>query len=377
MREFTDGNAGSQKSSGGAKNPLRKFIRRALSAAYLTMACFHIAATLATAQPVASEAKKVVAMFGARSGASWPLWIAKDGAYYRKHGLDVEMVFGIHPAPIAAIIAGHAVMTSTGSDPGVLAVANDPSLTLIASFLNKGTFALVAAKNLRSMQQLGGKRIGVGRVGDPPYFFTLSLLGKVGLGARDVQWVSTGVDAAARAAALQSGQIDAALVTAPAYFRLEAAGFPVLGLLSDYEDIYVSTYYLFRKETVANNRKVAEAFVKAHAEAIKRFYDDKPFAAQTMIKYGGARDQEDANRVYDLFSKSRLFEAIPYVLRDSIKAAVERQSQAQPQLKQFDFSKVIDNSVVDRLVKEGFFEGVFGPSISELQRKRHAQAFGR
>src|SRR5207249_6064108 len=46
---------------------------------------------------------------------------------------------------------------SAGADPGILAVASDPSLTLIGSFPNKGTFALVAARNLKNMQQLGGK----------------------------------------------------------------------------------------------------------------------------------------------------------------------------------------------------------------------------
>lgn len=338
----------------------------------LVLVCLNAISPLAFAQE-----QKAVAMYGARSGASWPLWLAKEGGYYKKHGLDVELVFGVHPAPIVAIISGQAIMTSTGADPGVLAVANDPSLTLIGSFLNKASFALIAAKNFRSARELGGKKIGVGRVGDPPYHITVSLLEKFAIGARDVQWVSIGADAATRAAALQSGQIDATLVTAPSYFRLEAGGFPVLALVSDYEDIYVSTYYLFRKETVATNRKAAETFVKAHAEAIKRFYDDKAFAAQTMIKYGGAKDQQDAGRVYDLFGKGRLFEPIPYVLRDSVKAAVERQSQAQPQLRQFDFAKVIDNGVVERLVKEGYFEALFGPSIRELQQKRQAQAFGR
>ena len=325
----------------------------------------------------AQEVKKVAAMYGARSGASWPLWMAREGGYYRKYGLDVELVFGIHPAPIAAILSGYAVMTSSGSDPAVLAVAQSSSLVLTGSFLNKGSFALVAAKNFTSIPQLTGKKIGVGRVGDPPYHFTVSLLDKFGIPAKDVQWVSTGVDAAARAAALQSGQIDAALVTAPSYFRLEAAGFPSLGLVSDYEDIYVSTYYMFRRDSMISERKIVEAFIKAHAEAIKRFYDDKPFALKTMIQYGGARDQNDATKAYDIFAKSRSFEAVPYVLKDSLKAAVERQSQLQPQLKQFDFSKSIDNSIVDRLVKEGYFEETFGPSIRELQRKRQAQAFGR
>jgi ABC-type nitrate/sulfonate/bicarbonate transport system substrate-binding protein len=349
----------------------RKLVRWSWIGIWLALIYFHIAPALVSAQ----ELRKVAAMYGARSGASWPLWIAKEGGYYKRHGLDVEMVFGVHPAPIAAILSGYAFMTSTGSDPGVLAVAQTNSLVLTGSFLNKGTFALVAAKNLTSMQQLAGKKIGVGRVGDPPYHFTVSLLDKFGLSAKDVHWVSMGVDAATRAAALQSGQIDAALVTAPSYFRLEAAGFRVLGMVSDYEDIYVSTYYMFRRDSVTGDRKTVETFIKAHAEAIKRFYDDKPFAVQTMVHYGGARDQNDAGKAYEIFAKSRSFEPVPYVLKDSVKAAVERQSQAQPQLKQFDFSKVIDNSIVDRLIKEGFFEEVFGPSVRDLQQKRRAQAF--
>ncbi|MGH7772377.1 MAG: ABC transporter substrate-binding protein [Candidatus Binatia bacterium] len=331
-----------------------------------------------TSAQIAASAKlqKVTAIYGARSGASWPLWIAKEAGYYRKYGLDVELVFGVHPAPIAAIMSGHAVMTSAGADPAILAVSKDSSLEAIGSFMNKGSFALVAAKNLTNIKQLAGKRIGVGRVGDPPYHFTVSLLKKFGVNPKDVHWFSTGVDAASRAAALQSGQIDAALITAPSYFRLEVAGLPVLALLSDHDDIFVSTYYLFQKATVINNRQLAEAFIKAHAEAIKRFYDDRAFAMQIMIKYGGARNEEDAGRVYELFKKSRMFEPIPYILKGSVVDVVERQSQEQPYLRQFDFSKVINNTLVDQLVKDGFFENLFGPSIREEQQRKRAQAFG-
>ncbi len=80
--------------------------------------------------------------------------------------------------------------------------------------------------------------------------------------------LQAGVDAAALAAALRTGQVDAALITAPAYFRLQAAGLPVLAVLLDHEDIYVSTYYLFRREALTKERPMALAFVKAHAEAI-------------------------------------------------------------------------------------------------------------
>ncbi|HJU60691.1 MAG TPA: ABC transporter substrate-binding protein [Candidatus Binatia bacterium] len=324
-----------------------------------------------------AKLQKVTALYGARSGASWPMWMAKQGGYYRKHDLEVELVFGVHPAPIAAVISGQAAMTPAGADPALLSISKDSSLVLVGSYLNKGSFALVAGKNIKQISQLAGKRVGVGRVGDPPYHFTLSLLRKHGINTKDIQWLSVGVDAAARAASLHSGQIDATLITAPAYFRLEAAGFPVLAVLSDYEDIFVSTYYLFRRETVLTNRLVAEGFIKAHAEAIKRFYGDRTFAMQVMMKYGGAKDVEDASRVYNLFAKSRMFEPIPYVLKGSVEGVIERQRQEQPYLKDFDFSKSVDNSLVEQLAREGFFERLFGPEIREEQRKKQALAYGR
>jgi ABC-type nitrate/sulfonate/bicarbonate transport system substrate-binding protein len=322
------------------------------------------------AQPL----QKAVAMVGARSGASWPLWIAKEARLYNKYGLDVELVYAVHPGPIAAIISGHASMTSAGSDPALLAAAKDPSLVVLGGFMNKGSFAMIGSKTATDMKQLAGKKIGVGRVGDPPYHMAVSLLKKYGMTSRDVQWVSIGVDAAARAAALQTGQVDAALITAPAYFRLQAAGLPVLAVLLDHEDIYVSTYYLFRKEALTKERPMAMGFVKAHAEAIKRFYDDKAFATGIMIKYGGARNADDANRVYDLFQKARVLESIPYALKGSVDAVIERQGQ---DLKGADLTKMIDNSLVDQLVREKYFEKVFGATIRDEQQRRQAQAFGR
>jgi hypothetical protein len=44
-------------------------------------------------------------------------------------------------------------------------------------------------------------------------------------------------------------------------------------------------------------------------------------------------------------------------------------------LKAFDFHRVIDNSVIDRLVKEGWFEQLFGPGIKAEEQKKAKLAF--
>jgi hypothetical protein len=69
-----------------------------------------------------------------------------------------------------------------------------------------------------------------------------------------------------------------------------------------------------------------------------------------------------------------VLEPVPYALKGSIEAVVERQGQ---ELKGADFSKMIDNSLVDQLVKEKYFETVFGAAIRDEQQRRQAMAFGR
>src|SRR6185295_1168138 len=135
----------------------------------------------------------------------------------------------------------------------------------------KSLFALMAPDSFASVRDLKGKRIGVSQLGDAPYNYAVGLLSKFGLGPKDVQWVPIGTDVNGRAAALVSGRVDATMLTAPVYFKLEAQGFKALANTSDYDDLYAPTVYVFKKSYVAANPTVPERLIKAHTEAIKRF----------------------------------------------------------------------------------------------------------
>jgi ABC-type nitrate/sulfonate/bicarbonate transport system substrate-binding protein len=175
--------------------------------------------------------------------------------------------------------------------------------------------------------------------------------------------------------ALTSGRADATLLTAPAYFKLEEQGYKSIANLADYNDIYLSSVDLFTRKTVTANPKLPELIIKAHAEAIKRFYDDKAFAVKAYIAYD-KQDPADVGRMYDQLAKANALERVPYVLADAVKSISEQaNSQAETQLKSADLHKVVDNSVVDRLVKEGFFEQTFGPSIKSEQDRKAKAAF--
>jgi ABC-type nitrate/sulfonate/bicarbonate transport system substrate-binding protein len=319
--------------------------------------------------------QKITINYPDRSGASWPLWLAKEGGYYKKYGYDVDLVFAGHPAGIAMVVAGEAAMTNYSMEQALQASSRDGSLIMVGSPLNKALFALMVGKGIQSGKELKGKRFAVSQIGDAPYNYAIALLAKFGLNSRDVEWLPVGTDASGRAAALTGGRADATLLTAPQYFKVEAAGFKSLANLSDYNDVYASKVYLFKKSAVTANPKLPEAIIKAQAEAIKRFYDDKPFAVKTYLTYD-KQDPADIDRIYDLEVKGQAFDRIPYVLAGAVKSILNQaDSEASTRIRDYDFHNVIDNSIVDRLVKEGYFEKLFGAGIKAEEDRKSKEAF--
>jgi ABC-type nitrate/sulfonate/bicarbonate transport system substrate-binding protein len=321
--------------------------------------------------------QKLTVNYAARTGTTWPLYLAKEGGYYQKYGLDVNLVFAVHPAGIAMVVSGEAVMTNYPLEQAMPAASRDGSLVIMGSQYKKSSFALIAPKTFSSVRALKGKKIGVSQIGDAPYNYTVGLLAKAGLTPKDVEWVPIGTDVNGRAAALKSGRVDATMLTAPIYFKFEQQGYKSLANTSDYNDIYAPTVYVFKKTTVAANPNLAEAMIKAHAEAIKRLYDDKDFAVKAYLKYNPMDDPADVARVYDLYTKVQTYERVPYVLAAAVDYMIAHpvDEQLGAQLRAFDFRKVIDNGMVDRLVKEGFFEQLFGPGIKAEEQSKAKLAF--
>ena len=338
------------------------------------LACF--AATLFVTAAPSQPLQKITISYPTRSASSWPVFIAKEGGYYQKYGLDATIVFGVHPAGVAMVISGQAQMTNYSLETAMQAMARDGSLVVAGSWLNKADFALIGRKDIANVQALKGKRIAVSQIGDAPSNYAIALLRDYGMTSRDVQWVPVGTDVNGRAAALEGGRADATMLTAPTYYKLEEAGYKALTNLADHDDIFAATTYLMKRSTVAENPKLVEALIKAHAEAIKRFYDDKAFAVKSYITYDN-QSPAYVGRFYDTHAKGNLFQRVPYVLASAIQFVINQQTDPQliQLMKGYDYRKVVDNSIVARLVREGFFEKLFGPEIKAEEDRKAKLAF--
>jgi len=345
----------------------------------LRVSCMMTAALLSTlvAWPNAAIAQSrmtsVKIVYPAPSSTTWPLWIAKEAGLFEKNGLTATVDFALHPAGPAAVISGEALTHNLGLDTAMLAAIRGDQVVIIGSPLLVGQFALISTKAITDAKSLERKRIAVGRIGDPPYFYALGVLEALKVDTKGMQWIAAGAPPQ-RALSLRNGLADAAMLTSPDYYLLEEEGFNVLAKLQDYRQIPIATSYMFRRRVLNETPQLVEAFLKSHIEAVKRIYDDKPVVLG-VLKKQLKTDDKTLERLYDETIKAQVFERVPYVPKTALSGIVQRGKAETPELETFDFRRAIDQSMIDRLADQGFFEQVFGPGIKQEIAAKRAESF--
>ena len=83
-------------------------MRNKLSAFSYQLSALSLVVAVLASSAAAQNLQKITVNFPTRSGASWPMYIAKEGGYYQKYGLDVNLQFGVHPQGIAMLVSGEA-----------------------------------------------------------------------------------------------------------------------------------------------------------------------------------------------------------------------------------------------------------------------------
>jgi NitT/TauT family transport system substrate-binding protein len=139
-------------------------------------------ALLLTARIYAAEAPIKLRVAYPTLTASYAVtWIAKEENIFRKHGLDVELLF-IQSSPIlvAAMLAGNAPIGLTSGAPAVSSNLSGSDLVLIASLSNvSGIAYLVSSPKFTSPTELKGKVIGIDRFGGTGDFILRRTLRKL------------------------------------------------------------------------------------------------------------------------------------------------------------------------------------------------------
>ncbi|HET7006949.1 MAG TPA: ABC transporter substrate-binding protein, partial [Candidatus Binatia bacterium] len=120
---------------------------------------------LVQSSPVYTQEKKDlrIVFVSLAWNAQLPFRVANARGYFKEQGLTVEQIF-VRGGPIAitALISGNVDFASIGgAQAAIRSKARGLDLNLIASTSNYTNYTLIGAKNIRRLEDLRGKIIGI------------------------------------------------------------------------------------------------------------------------------------------------------------------------------------------------------------------------
>ena len=284
-------------------------------------------------------------------------FIAEKEHLFAKHGLEVKIVATTTTAAVQAMLGGSMNLT-LGAGPAFVTATLEgaPPFVVVSSWVNVFPYAVVARKEIVKIQELKGKTGQVGATfGSAPDVALRFGLKKMGLDPeKDVKltqmprpdWVNV-------IAQLERGDVQFSVLPPP-YDRMgEKKGFRTLFSLPDLGIHWQQNGEWILKSYVTTNREAVLRFVRALADAMTVYFNQKEKTINYLTEFLGS-NREDTEYAYQAFA--RWADRNPRPKADSIKNTLLAISSTTPKAATADPASFIDTSIVDQLLKEGYFK---------------------
>lgn len=314
-----------------------------------------LALVLGCVSGAATAQTKVVAAYGSTSILNAPIWIAKERGFFKKYGLDVELVRLTGTRITAGLVSNSVQFISSSASSPFLATLGGGDLVFVGSLLNKVPYDfIINPKSAQSFADLKGKKGAVLLRGDLTDVGLRKVLAVNGLNAaRDVAIVQgVGTDPE-RISAMQGGSVDFTVVQGDFRSVYEALGFKRLVNTADMREMDFIMSGIFTTRAYAGaNPNVVSAYVRAMAEALHVFQVDRDATVAIVAKYT-QRPVAEVAQGY-AFYKS-IMQAEPVVSEDIVRKSLDLLVETNPGARGADAKKFFIPTFADRLKAEGAF----------------------
>ena len=293
---------------------------------------------------------------GSASATQMALWLAKEGNYYQKNGLNVEVI-SIPGSSLAlqAMLSGELPIIQAGGTGPIQVNLSGTDTVIIATIAKKFTWWIFSQPNIQRMEDLKGKVFGTTRFGTQSDLASRLALRRHGIDPeRDITMVQTG-GPAETVSAMMIGKIQAAAITAPATLQARKVKLKELMDLSTLDAEYHVNGLVTTRRFIKSNEDVVRRFLRAYIEGAVRGQKDKAFAIKTMAKYFRTDDREVLEETYELIIKNG-FNIPPYP--SGIASLLEGLDKQFPKAKGAKPEDFADSRLVRELDKSGFIKSL-------------------
>ena len=306
----------------------------------------------------ASAADKLLTLYTARVMSQAYPWIAAEAGLFKKHDLEIPLIFVTPGAPaVAAILSGDSEVAVIGAASITRPfVAGNKDPVIIGGIKSLLTHSIIAKPDIKRPEQLKGKRIGVSRIGSNPHYFAVQALRHFGIDSREVSYIQAG-GAPETLAALVAQGIDAAVLTVPTDAQALKLGYHYVIYGPDLRIAYAATTFTTRRSIIAKREPVIGRFMRAMAESAKIMHTDKEYTYKVLGKYLRVDDRKLLEASYNVEIKA--LEPRLAIKPEGLQSTLDEIAPVDSRAKTIKPQEMVDTRYLDEMEKSGFMDQVW------------------
>ncbi len=277
------------------------------------------------------------------------LWMAKEIGAFGKYGVEPNFIFiSSSPVMVPALIGGDVQCAIAGANAVIAAVLGGAPIVSVASLANRPYLRLWAQPEIARIDELRGKTLGVSRFGATTDNLTRILLRRAGLeNAVNIRQLGGTLEVGL---AFRHRQIDGAVL---ATLRTDAPH-RILVELAESGIQYSMAQLVVSRDFYRRAPDTMEKIMRAYIEGVAALRDgaQKERVVKTI---GNVTRLKELKAIEEIYSDAAKYvDRVPRVEPEAVAATLELMGKKGLPIETF-----ADNSIVDRLVREGFIDQVY------------------
>jgi NitT/TauT family transport system substrate-binding protein len=303
---------------------------------------------------------KITIGYAAISPRTTPLIIAQEQGLFTKQGIEARLVL-VKGAPtlVASLISGDIEVGYTGGPAVVGAAAQGIYLKILSSVSSQLTHTLIASPNIKTAEELRGKRFGIQSIGGSTWMHTMLALEHVGLDVKrdNVSLLVIG-DSVLIGQSLEAGRIDAAVLDGALVRRLRSKGFSVISELQPANIPMLNQAIVVTQDYLQKHSETAERIIMTLVEslAFSLAPAKKPIVIKTMMRRFQISDPAIAEEGYQDYLTSVERRPIPSL--EALRNIKRLMALHNPKVAGVKVEELVDSRFVRKLDENGFIDKV-------------------
>ena len=276
-----------------------------------------------------------------------PLFVAVHRGFFKDEGLDIELPRLIPAMAQNALFAGE-VQYHGLADSGLRLAARGLPLKAIFYGADKPMYYLVAQKEIRSVAELKGKRVGVSQFGGTSDLAARLALKHYGVEPeKDALLIQIGAEGT-RMAALRAGSVSAIIVPVPAVAVLRREGYNEVSFVGDVVE-FASNGYSTTDQRIKEHPQEVKKVVRALYRGL-RYAKENPEGTIGVIQKEWKVDAEIAKGSYQAIIKALNDDGI--IGEKQLKIHFDLIRRMEKNIGEIPIDKVVDFRLLREVRKE-------------------------